>query len=204
MDQKETLHHYLRVRRDNLLVKLDGLGEYDVRRPLTPTGTNLLGLVKHVASMELGYLGDVFGRPSGRHLPWFDDDANPDADLWVTPDESRKDIIELHLFAGAHSDATIEALPLDAPGAVPWWPKVRRHVTLHQILVHMVAERAHHLGHADILRELIDGTAGQRPGDPNLTPRTPDEWAAHRATIEAAAREAFTRTQEDGARAVTP
>ncbi|HJW00691.1 MAG TPA: DinB family protein [Arthrobacter sp.] len=204
MDEKETLHHYLRVRRDNLLGKLDGLSEYDVRRPLTPTGTNLLGLVKHVASMELGYLGDVFGRPSGRHLPWLDDGAIPDADLWVTPGESRADIIELHLFAGAHSDATIDTLPLDTTGVVPWWPEERRHVTLHQILVHMVAERAHHLGHADILRELIDGTAGQRPGDPNLTPRSPEEWAAHRASIEAAAQAASARTQEDAARAVTP
>ena len=190
MDQKETLHHYLRVRRDDLLGKLDGLSEYDVRRPLTATGTNLLGLVKHVASMELGYLGDVFGRPSGRHLPWLDEGASPDADLWVTATESRDEIVELHHFAGVHGDATIEALPLDAPGAVPWWPEERREVTLHQILVHMVAERAHHLGHADILRELIDGTAGQRPGDPNLTPRSPEEWAEHRAAIEAAARQA--------------
>jgi hypothetical protein len=77
MDVKETLHHYLRIRRDNLLAKLDGLGEYDIRRPLSPTGTNLLGLVKHVASMELGYFGDVFSRPSGRHLPWFDDTPPP-------------------------------------------------------------------------------------------------------------------------------
>ncbi|GAA1774731.1 DinB family protein [Pseudarthrobacter sulfonivorans] len=190
MDEKETLHHYLRVRRDNLLGKLDGLSAYDVRRPLTPTGTNLLGLVKHVASMELGYFGEVFERPSGRHLPWLDEDAGPDADLWVTAAESLDSIVELHRFAAAHSDATIEALPLDAPGAVPWWPEERRHVTLHQILVHMVAERAHHLGHADILRELIDGTAGQRPGDPNLTVRSPEEWGVHRAAIEAAARQA--------------
>jgi hypothetical protein len=80
--------------------------------------------------------------------------------------------------------------PLDATGVVPWWPEERRNVTLHQILVHMVAERAHHLGHADILRELMDGSAGQRPGDANLTARSPEEWAAHRAAIEAAARQA--------------
>jgi len=200
MDAKETLHHYLRIRRDNLLAKLEGLGEYDVRRPLSSTGTNLLGLVKHVASMELGYFGDVFGRPSGRHLPWFDDDAAPDADMWATVDESREFIVELHHFAAAHSDATIAALLPDAPGVVPWWPEDRRHVTLHQILVHMLAERSQHLGHADILRELIDGTAGQGPGDPNLTPRAPEEWAAHSATIEAAAREAFERTQEGASR----
>ena len=198
MDAKETLHHYLRTRRDNLLAKLDGLGEYDVRRPLSPTGTNLLGLVKHVASMELGYFGDVFGRPSGRHLPWFDVGASPDADLWVTADESLEFIVELHHFAAAHTDATIESLPLDAPGIVPWWPEDRCHVTLHQILVHMLAERSQHLGHADILRELIDGTAGQRPGDPNLTPRSPEEWAAHRASIEAAALAASSPAQENG------
>ncbi len=78
-------------------------------------------------------------------------------------------------------------LPLDAPGVVPWWPDERRHVTLQQILVHMCVETAHHLGHADILRELIDGRAGQRPGDPNLSQRTPEGWAVHRARIEAAA-----------------
>ncbi|QHK21357.1 DUF664 domain-containing protein [Pseudarthrobacter psychrotolerans] len=188
MDEKETLHHYLRVRRDDLLGKLDGLSEYDARRPLTPTGTNLLGLVKHVSSVELDYFGEVFGRPSGRHLPWYDDDASPDADMWAAVGETRDDIVELHRFAAAHSDATIEALALDADGVVPWWPEERRHVTLHQILVHMLSERAHHLGHADILRELIDGTAGQRPGDPNLSPRSPEERAAHRASLEAAAR----------------
>jgi hypothetical protein len=199
MDAKETLHHYLRIRRDNLLAKLDGLGEYDIRRPLSPTGTNLLGLVKHVASMELGYFGDVFGRPSGRHLPWFDDDAAPDADMWATARETREDIIELHRFAAAHSDANIDALPLDAVGEVPWWPEDRRHVTLHQVLVHMLAERSQHLGHADILRELIDGTAGQRPGDPNLTPRSREEWAAHCAAIEAAALAASNPAQENWA-----
>ena len=188
MDDKATLHRYLRTRREDLLAKIDGLSEYDARRPLTPTGTNLLGLIKHVASVELGYFGEVFGRPAGVDLPWLADDAEPDADMWVAPDETREEIIALHRLSAAHSDATIEELPLDAPGDVPWWPQDRRRVSLHQILVHMCVETAHHLGHADILRELIDGTAGQRPGDPNLTQRTPAKWAAHRARIEAAAR----------------
>jgi len=190
MNEKATLHRYLRVRREDLLGKLDGLSEYDSRRPLTATGTNLLGLVKHVASVELGYFGEVFGRPSGLELPWLADDAEPDADLWATPEETREQIIELHRFSAAHSDATIEQLPIDATGLVPWWPEERCVVTLHQILVHMCAETAHHLGHADILRELIDGAAGQRPGDPNLTGRTPAQWGEHRARIEAAARAA--------------
>lgn len=187
MDDKAILHSYLRTRRDSLLAKLEGLSEYDVRRPLTPTGTNLLGLVKHVASVELGYFGDVFGRPSELALPWLADDAEPDADMWATPAETREQIIELHRASAAHSDATIDQLGLDAPGVVPWWPEERRHVTLHQILAHMCVETAHHLGHADILRELLDGRAGQRPGDPNLSRRTPEGWAVHRARIEAAA-----------------
>jgi uncharacterized damage-inducible protein DinB len=189
-DEKETLHRYLRTRRSDLLAKLDGLTEYDIRRPMTPTGTNLLGLVKHVASVEVGYLGEVFGRPSGRELPWFADDAEPDADMWATAAETREEIIELHRFSAEHSDATIEALPLDAIGEVPWWPPERRAVTLHQILVHMCVETARHAGHADILRELIDRCVGGGPGDPNVTPRSAEEWNQHRARLEAAAQQA--------------
>jgi Protein of unknown function (DUF664) len=58
-DPKATLHMYLQRARDALLWKLDGLSEYDIRRPMTPTGTNLLGLVKHLAGIEFGYLGRV-------------------------------------------------------------------------------------------------------------------------------------------------
>jgi uncharacterized damage-inducible protein DinB len=189
MDEvKATLHDYLRRRRSDLLGKLDGLSEYDARRPMTPTGTNLLGLVKHVASVELGYFGEVFGRPPGRELPWYGEGGEPDGDMWATADESRDDIVELHRFSAAHSDATIEALPLDAPGEVPWWPEERRHVTLQRILVHMVVETSRHAGHADILRETIDGTSGQFAGDQNVPGRTAEEWAAYRARIEEAAR----------------
>ena len=120
-DEKETLHRYLRAQRASLLSKLDGLDEYGIRRPMTGTGTNLLGLVKHVASVEVGYFGEVFDRPSDIELPWFDDGAPANADLWATADETRAQIVELHHRCAAHSDATIEALPLDAVGTVPWW-----------------------------------------------------------------------------------
>src|SRR4051794_12230538 len=159
-DPKADLHRYLQAAREALLWKLEGLGEYDRRRPLTPTGTNLLGLVKHVASVEAGYLGDTFGRPSPESLPWFDDDAEPNADLWATADEPAEDITALYRRVGAPSDATVEALPLDAPGVVPWWREGRREVTLHRILVHVIAETHRHAGHADIVRELVDGSAG--------------------------------------------
>jgi len=187
---KELLHGYLRIRRADLLAKLDGLGEYEVRRPMTPTGTSLLGLVKHTASVQHDYFGLVFGRP-GRPLPWLAEGAEPDADMWVPADESRESIVELHEFSAAHSDATIADLAWDAPGEVPWWPEERRAVTLQQILVHMCVETARHAGHADILRELIDGSVGNGSNDPNIPAgRTAEEWAAYRARIENAAREA--------------
>lgn len=190
MDQKADLHGYLRIRRTDLLAKLDGLSDYDVRRPLTPTGTNLLGLIKHVGSVQLGYFGEVFGRPSGRDMPWLDDDAPVDADMWAAQDENRADIIDFYEFSGQHSDATIESLALDSLGEVPWWTPERRQVTLHQILVHMCVETARHAGHADILRELIDGATGNGPRDPNVSNRTPEEWTSYRSQLEAVARQA--------------
>ncbi|MDT0166618.1 DinB family protein [Actinotalea sp. AC32] len=198
MDPRETLHRYLRRERESLVGKVEGLDEYDARRPLTPTGTNLLGLVKHVASVQLDYLGVVFGRPSGRELPWLADDAEPDADLWVPADESRDDVLEVFRFSCEHADATVEALPLDAVGEVPWWPEDGRRVTLHAVLVHLVAETARHAGHADIVRESVDGFAGMRPGDPNVTGRTTQEWQAHRDRIESAALEARSRWGASG------
>ena len=153
-DQKQTMHRYLRDERDGLLSKLDGLGEYDMRRPLTPTGTNLLGVVKHVASVGLDYFTITFGRPRGRGLPWFEEGAEPDADFYATPEETSAEIIDLYRFAADAADATITELPLDAPGEVPWWPEGRRAVTLHRILVHMTVETARHAGHVDIVREL--------------------------------------------------
>jgi len=190
MDEKETLQMYLRVQRDALLAKLDGVGEYEARRPMVPTGTNLLGIVKHVAYVQLGYLGDCFGRPSGIPTPWETHPDDPDADLWVPAHESRDEILELYRHSAGHADATIEALDLDAIGQVPWWPEDRRHPTLHRVLVHLLVDVARHAGHADILRESIDGAVGYIPGNSNLPDRDDAGWAAHRNRVEAAAREA--------------
>ena len=189
-DAKSDLHRYLQLGREALLWKLEGASEYDVRRPLVPTGTNLLGLVKHVASVEIGYFGDTFGRPFEEPLPWFDEDAEPNADMWATPEQSRDDIVGLYRRSWAHADATIDALDLDAVGTVPWWPQERRAVTLHRVLVHMIAETHRHLGHADIVRELVDGTAGHRQENDNMAPGDAAWWAEYRARLEAAARAA--------------
>lgn len=183
-DPKSVLQHYLQRGRDALLWKLDGLSEYDVRRPMTRTGSNLLGLVKHVASVEAGYLGDVFGRPFPEPLPWFGDDAELNADMWATAEESREEIIAFYHRVWVNSDATVEALELDATGNVSWWGD-RGAVNLHQILVHTIAETDQHAGHADIIRELIDGAAGLRADNDNLPPGVDDDWwVQYRARLE--------------------
>jgi hypothetical protein len=189
-DPKAELRRYLQTGRDALLWKLDGLSEYDVRRPMVATGTNLLGLVKHVASVEAGYFGGTFGRPFPDPLPWLDDTAEPNADMWATVDESREQIVGLYRRVWTHSDATIEALELTAVGRVPWWPAERNEVTLHRILVHMIAETERHAGHADIVRELIDGAAGLREGNDNLAPGDAEWWESYRGRLERVAREA--------------
>jgi hypothetical protein len=189
-EPKAELRHYLQAGREALLWKLDRLSEYDVRRPMVPTGTNLLGLVKHVASVEAGYLGDTFGRPFGEPLPWFHEGAEPNADMWATAEETRDRIVGLYRRVWVHSDATIDALPLDAVGRVPWWPDDRSEVTLHRILVHMIAETDRHAGHADIVRELIDGAAGLRESSDNLAPGDGAWWTSYRDRLERVAREA--------------
>lgn len=189
-DTKTHLHRYLTSAHEAVVWKLEGLGEYDLRRPLTPTGTNLLGLVKHLACVEADYFGLVFDRPFPDPQPWFDPEAEANADMWATPAESTAFLTDLYRRTGEHSDATIAALDLDAPGRVPWWPADRAEVTLGQILVHMIAETNRHAGHADIVRETIDGAAGLRAGNENLPEGDRAWWAAYRERVERAAREA--------------
>jgi len=188
-NEKSDLLHYLQVGRDALLWKLDGLDEYDARRPLVATGTNLLGIVKHVASVEAGYLGDIFGRPFGEVMPWLDEHAEANADMWATADESREWVVALYRRVWAHSDATVDALALDAVGHVPWWPEDRRTVTLHKVLVHMTVETHRHAGHADLVRELIDGETGLRADNDNMAPGDATWWQEYRDKLEATARQ---------------
>ncbi|MFE2279466.1 DinB family protein [Streptomyces sp. NPDC059454] len=187
---KSDLHRYLQEARDALLWKLEGLPEYDVRRPLTPTGTNLLGLVKHAAGVELGYLGDTFGRPSGEPLPWLADAAEANGDMWATAGESREDVTGLYRRAWAHADATLDALPLDTVGRVPWWPDGRDELTLHHAVVRVIADTHRHAGHADILRELLDGAVGENATGTSLPSGDPAWWEAYRDRLERVAREA--------------
>jgi uncharacterized damage-inducible protein DinB len=184
---KDDLRRYLVSAREALLWKLEGLSAYDRRRPLTPTGTNLLGLVKHVAGVSAEYLGSVFDRPFPEPLPWLDEGAEDNADMWATAEESTEQIVGLYRRVFEHGDATIDALDLDARGRVPWWPEERASVTLHQILVHLIAEINRHAGHADLVRELIDESAGLSARNSNLPQHDADWWKRYRARLEEAA-----------------
>jgi uncharacterized damage-inducible protein DinB len=185
---KQVLHRYLQTARDVVVWKLDGLSEYDVRRPLVRSGTNLLGIVKHLTAVELGYFGPVFGRPMGQPNLWFEDGIEDNADLFVRADETRQDIVGNYLKACETSDATIEALDLDTEGSVPWWGD--HPVTLHHILVHVIAETHRHAGHADLARELIDGSIGFASDDSNVPEHDGDWWREYFNRVEREASQA--------------
>lgn len=129
--------------------------------------------------MQAGYFGEVFARPLPDPPAWLESEDGDD--MYATLDETLDDIVAFHHRSAAHADATIEALDLDARGVVPWWPSEHRDVTLHRILVHMAYETARHAGHADIVREMLDGLAGD--GDGNLAEKTPQEWVEWREQL---------------------
>jgi Protein of unknown function (DUF664) len=188
-DLKDDLHHYLCNAREAVVWKLEDLDEYGGRRPMTPTGTNLLGLVKHLSGVEMLYFGFVFDRPVVDPPGWFGPQMDPNADMWTRTDEARTEVLQTYRRACAHADETIAALDLDTVGFVPWLPDGR--MTLHRVLVHVLAETERHAGHADIVRELIDGAVGRTPQAGQMNPGNADEpprdarwWVEYSTIIE--------------------
>lgn len=184
---KSDLHEYLRGARETLVWKLEGLGEYDIRRPMTPTGTNLLGLVKHQATTHVSYFCKPFGRSHNLSLPWMSGAAEPEASLYASPDESRDHIVDLYWQTCEIADTTITELPLEAVGRFPSWGRGTT-LTLQRVVVHVTAEAQRHAGHADIIRELIDGSTGMLKGHAGLRSDDPSERNRYREKVETAAR----------------
>jgi uncharacterized damage-inducible protein DinB len=156
--EKESLQVSLDRHRDVVLWKLEGLDDEQLRRPMVPSGTSLLGLVKHLASVEYGWFCETFGRDT-EPLPF--DDADENADLRVAPDETTADILEFYARARAAADQVIDELAVDELGTA-WFGDT---VSLRWVLIHMVEETARHAGHMDIVRELIDGSIGDHRPD---------------------------------------
>lgn len=186
--QEERLHRYLRLARGAVLWKTEGLSERDLRLPRTATGTSLIGIVKHCLNVEAGYFGPAFGRTppmAAELIPFAAYDTDPQIDWYATEDESASGLIDLYRRVGEYVDATIDELPLDTLGRVPWWPAEHGEVTLHRIIVHVLEEVSRHAGHADILREQIDGAAGLSAANSNLPDGT--DWPAHVGRLTAIA-----------------
>ena len=179
---KANLHSALRKARETNLSKLEGLSEYDLRRPLTPTGTNLLGVVKHLGGMEYGYLGATFGRTMSEPIPG-DDDIWNNGDMWARPDESSGFLIGWYQRACEHADETVRLHDLSAPGVVPHWPEGKNATTLGAALTIVIGEESRHGGHMDVVRELIDGRADTYHDDFGDAAK----WREYVAKVQAAA-----------------
>lgn len=180
LEQKQILKKYLQDTREALVWKLEGLTEKQARWPLVPSGNNLLGIVKHCANVEIGYFGPCFGRdwPNPQELVSDEDwEKDPQADWYATADESIPSVVDLYRRAWAFCDETIDTLPLDTVGRVPWWRTSE--VTLFRILVHVTDETARHAGHADILRELTDESVGLYASNTNIPDWQAGEVAAY-------------------------
>jgi len=151
--EKESLHVSLDRHRDVVLWKLEGLDDEQLRRSMTPSGTNLLGLVKHLGVVEYGWFCETFGRGT-EPLPF--DENDPDADLRVEPGETTADIVAFYGRSRVAADRVIDESEVDDLGTA-WFGDP---VSMRWVLVHMIEETARHAGHMDILRELIDGATG--------------------------------------------
>jgi len=152
-DEKTSLRVSLDRHRDAVLWKVEGLADADLHRSMTPSGTSLLGLVKHLASVEYGWFCSTFGRPT-EQLPFDDDD--PNADLRVEADETTEAVLAFYARARAAADQVMDEVDLETTGTA-WRGDA---VSMRWVLIHMLEETARHAGHMDILRELVDGSTG--------------------------------------------
>ncbi|WGL52521.1 DinB family protein [Nocardioides sp. BP30] len=186
--EKDALKRYLRTAREAVLWKTEGLSERDLRLPRTGTGTSLIGIVKHCLNVEAGYFGVTFGRTppmSAELVPLAAYDEDPQVDWYATEEDSAAELIDLYRRVGAYVEATLDELPFDTVGRVPWWPPERAEIALSQLVAYVLADIARHAGQADILREQIDGAAGLSETHTNL-PADAD-WPAYVEKLSAIA-----------------
>jgi hypothetical protein len=188
----ELLQARFRIARESLIWKLDGLSEREARLPRTPTGVSLLGIVKHCAWTEYGYFGDCMGRTTDAitEIPTLteeDFEEDPQIDWYAKPEESMASIVDLYERVAVFADEAMLSLPPDTPVTVPWWREERRHTTLELISIHTLCDIVRHAGHADIIREAMDGSIGLAKTLPNVDPGF--DWPTYVAKVTAIADE---------------
>ena len=160
-DERESLTTWLDYHRATLLWKLEGLDDEQLRQPMVPSGLTLLGLVKHLTAVEHSWFVVAFAGTGEPGL--FESEDDRDLDFHVQEDETTEAIVHGYLRACERSREVVAAAPsLDETFRFvdPGWPRDGRPGDLRWILVHMIEETARHNGHADIIRELIDGATG--------------------------------------------
>jgi Protein of unknown function (DUF664) len=154
--EREALTACLDRQRHALLRKVEGLTEADARRAPTASSLSLLGLLKHAATWEeRWWQGVVAGRPLADGWPDQQPEV-PDADFLVGDDDTVALAVARYREAAEVARSIVATTELDAPcarldvfdGNVRW------------VLLHLVEETARHAGHADILRESLDGSRG--------------------------------------------
>jgi uncharacterized damage-inducible protein DinB len=155
-DERTTLEAFLDYYREAVKAKLRGLSEEDARRRLVPSATTLAGLIKHLCRVEVSWFQHRLAQIPSDDLPQLRWIEEPDGDFRVMPDETVETLIAQYDQQCALSRQTAARFELDE--VVPH-PALGR-VSLRWIYVHMIEETARHAGHADILREQIDGTTG--------------------------------------------
>ena len=160
-DERATLSGFLRWQRATLELKCSGLDPADLaRRSVEPSTMSLLGLVRHLADVERGWFRCIM---AGQDTPpHFRSPTEPDGDFeGAVPDPAAvAEAWEVWRAEAAFADQLVaEAPDLDTTGKVPdaW----RGPMSLRWVLVHVIEEYARHNGHADLLRERIDGRLGQ-------------------------------------------
>jgi uncharacterized damage-inducible protein DinB len=153
--EKESLRAALDRQRTVVLWKIEDLDDEQLRRPMTPSGTTLLGLVKHLAAVEFGWFCETFGRPV-ELLPSIDYDADEESDMHATPDETTEQIVAFYRRAWTAANEALDEIDLETVGQS--WDG--NPVSMRWVALHMLEEDARHAGHMDILRELIDGRTG--------------------------------------------
>jgi len=155
--EREMLDGMLDYYRACVAVKVAGLDEPLAHRRLGPSATTVAGLVKHLALVEDSWFTNrVAGHPEPE--PWASaPDGDPDWEFNSAGDDRLIDLVELYRAACERSRAITTGLSLDIVTALPG----PRQWTLRYVLVHLIEETARHLGHLDILRELLDGTIGE-------------------------------------------